>query len=424
MTISPHEPADRSLMPELMLKWFDSNKRDLPWRKNKVPYKVWVSEIMLQQTQVKTVIPYFNKWIESFPSVESLANASEEDVLKHWKGLGYYSRATRMLKAAKYVVESHGGIFPDNKDEMLKIPGIGPYSAGAILSIAMSKQEPLVDGNVVRVMSRIFGILNRTDEKIHMKGCKDIDAYIWWLAKELVPESRPGDFNESLMELGSEVCTPKQPKCSDCPVESICQVRQFVKRRNNAKKNAFFTKSTTQTTLHGDKTTCELCDIEDLQILQFEDVPPPKKRPNQKLKENCVLCILNDKNEIFVEQRPKKGLLASLWQFPMVDYFESNEALTFVGELTHVFTHFKQRLCVYTTTDTSLVPKKGQFVPIDSLLSDESDHPLWTGMVKVLHMVRNKSFPLYGSPCKYALHGPIDCCRLQGKLWEGQSFIA
>jgi A/G-specific adenine glycosylase len=197
------------------LNWFDAEKRDLPWRKTKDPYRIWISEIILQQTKVAQGLDYYQKITSSFPDVYQLASASEESVLKHWQGLGYYSRARNMHAAANRIVEDYGGIFPASYEELIKLPGVGPYTAGAVASIAFNKAEPVVDGNVYRVLSRLFGIHTPIDSTA---GQKEFRA----LAREIIDEKRPGDFNQSLMELGARICVPVSPKCDICPVSGSC----------------------------------------------------------------------------------------------------------------------------------------------------------------------------------------------------------
>ena len=220
-----------------LLNWFRRGPRDLPWRRTRDPYGIWVSEIMLQQTQVKTVIPYWERWMRKLPTLQSLAQARPEKVLKLWEGLGYYTRARNLQKAARVVVEKHGGRFPGSFEEILALPGVGRYTAGAICSIAFNQPAPVVDGNVTRVLCRLFCI--RGDPKQ-----KKINARLWKLAESLVQEAaaikqRPqlstftsqlsfncSHLNQSLMELGAVICTPRQPKCADCPLRSHCVAYQ------------------------------------------------------------------------------------------------------------------------------------------------------------------------------------------------------
>ncbi|WP_069188328.1 A/G-specific adenine glycosylase, partial [Paenibacillus sp. GM2] len=201
-----------------LLGWYETAKRDLPWRRHRNPYYIWVSEIMLQQTRVDTVIPYFQRFIERFPTIQALAEAPEEEVLKCWEGLGYYSRARNLQAAARQVMERHDGIVPDNKKDVSALKGVGPYTSGAILSIAYNQPEPAVDGNVMRVLSRYFLI----EEDIMKIGTRTLMED---LATELIPPGRAGDFNQALMELGALICTPKSPQCLICPVMVHCAGR-------------------------------------------------------------------------------------------------------------------------------------------------------------------------------------------------------
>ncbi len=201
-----------------LLRWYRARRRDLPWRRDVSPYRTWVSEIMLQQTTVGVVVPYYERFLSRFPDVATLAAAPEEDVLKHWAGLGYYSRARNLRKAAKKLVAERGGEFPSDFDSVLDLPGVGRYTAGAILSIAFGQAVPLVDGNVARVFSRLFGI--RGDLKTAAAQKK-----LWALAEELVAKDAPGDWNQALMELGATVCAPETPRCGDCPVSKGCFAR-------------------------------------------------------------------------------------------------------------------------------------------------------------------------------------------------------
>ncbi len=198
-----------------LLDWYDANRRDLPWRRTRDPYAVWVSEMMLQQTQVATVVGYYTRWMERFPTIHALADATEDDVLHAWQGLGYYSRARNLWRGARAVVADHAGRLPRTADALRALPGIGPYSAGAIASIAHGQREPLVDGNVVRVLCRVFGL--RGDPS---RGA--LRANLWEIAGQLVPEERPGDFNQALMELGATVCTARAPRCDACPLAKKC----------------------------------------------------------------------------------------------------------------------------------------------------------------------------------------------------------
>ncbi|MFT5358286.1 MAG: A/G-specific adenine glycosylase, partial [Polyangiales bacterium] len=193
------------------MRWYDKGHRDLPWRRTRDPYRVWVSEIMCQQTRVDTVIPYYERFIASFPTPTALADADEDAVMSHWSGLGYYRRARMLHAGAKDVVARYGGEVPSGADERLSLPGVGRYTAGAIGSIAFEREEAIVDGNVARVLSRVHRISHELQSTASNKA-------LWVHAEALVRGKRPGDLNQSLMELGALVCTPTSPKCGECPI--------------------------------------------------------------------------------------------------------------------------------------------------------------------------------------------------------------
>jgi len=203
-----------------LLKWFDRHQRDLPWRKSKTAYRVWISEIMLQQTQVATVIDYFNRFIQRFPDVQSLAAADIQEVLRYWEGLGYYRRARQLHQAAERIVQHHQGEFPDTFAEVLALPGIGRYTAGAILSIARDQRLPILEGNTLRLFSRLMGM--NSDPRTPLG-----QRQLWQFAEQILPQRRVGDFNQALMELGNQVCTPTKPACSACPLQKLCPTFAF-----------------------------------------------------------------------------------------------------------------------------------------------------------------------------------------------------
>ena len=210
--------AQSSFLQGALLTWYGVARRDLPWRRTRDPYAIWLSEIMLQQTRVETVIPYFERFMAAFPTVGSLAEAPLDDVLALWSGLGYYRRARMMHSASKQVMSELDGQFPSSRDALLEVQGIGPYTAGAVASIAFGQPAPLVDGNVARVLARIFAI---DDDARSARGL----AKIWKLAGELVPSVGAGDWNQALMELGAMVCVPHDPRCPACPVRASCAAR-------------------------------------------------------------------------------------------------------------------------------------------------------------------------------------------------------
>ena len=223
MELDPSRPvltrarADRAR--SRLLDWYDGARRDLPWRRTRDPYAIWISETMLQQTRVETVIPYWERFLARFPNVEALATADQDAVYDHWAGLGYYSRARNLHAAAKQIVADHAGSLPEEADQLRELPGIGRYTAGAVASIAFERPEPVVDGNVVRVLARWLGI--RRDV-----GDKEIAARIWEEATALARGERPGDLNQAVMELGATVCTPRSPRCDDCPLARSCDARR------------------------------------------------------------------------------------------------------------------------------------------------------------------------------------------------------
>lgn len=263
----------KTYFSEELLAWYRRGNRDLPWRKNRDPYRIWVSEIMLQQTRVDTVIPYFERFMANFPTVRALAEAPEEEVLKCWEGLGYYSRARNLQSGAKMVMELYNGIIPDDKEAVAGLKGVGPYTAGAIMSIAFNRPEPAVDGNVMRVLSRYFCL---EDDIAKPKTRVGIEK----LAGSLIPADAAGDFNQALMELGALVCTPKSPSCLPCPVMEHCEARLAGKEAELPVKTK---------------------------------AKPP--RPEYRL-----AAIVEGSGEhagkVLVRRRPDTGLLAQMWELP------------------------------------------------------------------------------------------------------------
>ncbi|WP_235576126.1 A/G-specific adenine glycosylase [Rossellomorea vietnamensis] len=253
-----------------LISWFSREQRDLPWRNDQDPYKVWVSEIMLQQTRVDTVIPYFNRFIEKFPTIDALASADEEDVLKAWEGLGYYSRVRNLQTAVREVREKYEGIVPDTPKEISSLKGVGPYTAGAILSIAYSKPEPAVDGNVMRVFSRILSIWLDIAKPSSRKVFDEA-------VRELISKENPSYFNQALMELGALICTPTSPSCLLCPVREHCQAFE--------------------------------------EGVQTELPIKSKKKSARKLNMAAAVLFTED-DRVLIHKRPGKGLLANLWEFP------------------------------------------------------------------------------------------------------------
>lgn len=249
------------------LDWFEKNQRPLPWRKHYRPYEVWISEIMLQQTQVATALPYYARWLETFPTLASLAKAPEKKVLKAWQGLGYYSRARNAHAAAKAVMEAHGGEFPSDYDAILALKGVGRYTAGAIASIAFNQERAIVDGNVVRVLARLFAIAGPADQNRET---------FWAMQEALIPKGRARQFNQSLMELGALVCLPREPRCGACPVRGHCKA--FA-----AGKTAGY--------------------------------PAPKER-KKAVRVDAGAVILEKEGRYFLHRRPEGAIMGGLWEFP------------------------------------------------------------------------------------------------------------
>lgn len=265
---------------QALVEWFLAEHRDLPWRRTQDPYKIWVSEVMLQQTRVDTVIPYYERFLKSFPTLESLADAPQEELLKHWEGLGYYSRARNLQAGVREVIENYGGIVPDNRHDISKLKGVGPYTAGAILSIAYGKPEHAVDGNVMRVLSRVLAI---HDDIALPKTKKVFEAAV----EELIDHDHASAFNQGLMELGALVCTPTSPKCLLCPVREYC---------------TSFNEG------------------------EPEKLPVKSKKVKMKHHYYDVFVCMDEQERYLLEKRPETGLLANMWQFPMI---EKNKDVSF-----------------------------------------------------------------------------------------------
>ncbi len=297
----------------LLLAAYDAGKRSLPWRGETDPYRIWVSEVMLQQTRVETVIPYYGRWLERFPDIETLAAAEEDEVLRVWQGLGYYSRARRLHEGARVVRERHGGSVPGSSEELRDLPGVGHYTAGAVASIAFGEAVPAVDGNVRRVLSRLFDLPDPSPIQLRR------------LSATLVDPKRPGDFNQALMELGALVCVPRSPRCGECPLRSVC-----------------------------------------LALEEGTVDERPALKSKKKLREVDVVVVVavarDDSGEIqfLLRKRPDTGLLAGMWEFPGVAVEEApaleaaRRLATDLGlkvrkdsleleMITHLFSHLKVR---------------------------------------------------------------------------------
>ena len=301
-----------------LVEWFDQVKRSLPWRQNQDPWRIWVSEIMLQQTRVSSVIGYFERFIVEFPTPAALAVADPERLRSLWAGLGYYARARNLQRAAQQVVERHGGTVPSDRESFGALSGVGPYTRGAVLSIAFGQEEPLVDGNVERVFARLFAIDGDLRERSRREQ-------LWSIATRWVKGPRPGDFNQALMELGATCCTPKRPSCLLCPLHDRCAARR---------------------------------------LNRVGELPQPRVRKKIPVEHRIAVLCEADEGDIWLTQRRPKGLLASLWELPSISIGEGelgnaeaqNHALVPLGiattgaalaKVTHRFTHREWQLTLF-----------------------------------------------------------------------------
>lgn len=305
-----------------LLSWYDAEHRILPWRLSQNPYYIWISEIMLQQTRVEAVKPYFERFVQAFPTIEDVAEAEEDRLLKMWEGLGYYNRVRNIQKAAKLVVEAYDGHLPADYEELKKLPGIGNYTAGAVASIAYNILAPAVDGNVMRVISRIE---ERTEDIMKQSARTSVEQDLM----SVMPSDRPGDFNQALMELGAMVCVPNgAPSCEKCPVASYCG-----------------------TYAHG----------------RWDELPVKTAKKPRKIEERTILLI-QDGARVAIRKREKRGLLAGLYEFPNINRkMTDQEALDYVKELElvplqirrledakHIFSHIEWHMTGYSIKVASL----------------------------------------------------------------------
>ncbi|HVZ35997.1 MAG TPA: A/G-specific adenine glycosylase, partial [Polyangiaceae bacterium] len=309
----------RDALGAALLEWYRRQRRALPWRATRDPYCIWVSEVMLQQTRVEAVIGYYERWMRRFPSVEALASADLDSVLRAWEGLGYYSRARNLQRAAREVVAAHGGQLPRSIGDLKRLPGIGPYSAGAIASIAFDADEPVVDGNVMRVLTRLFALAGDPRRA-------PLAAQLWELARALIPPGSARDFNQALMELGATVCTPRTPRCDVCPLAGRCKARA---------------------------------------LQRVEDFPERSARPRWT-EEVRAVAVLRRRGRVLVVKAPPDAVRwAGMWQFPdlllgaagsaekaLVESLRSRFGLNVelskqIGSLQHQVTRFRIQLDVY-----------------------------------------------------------------------------
>ncbi len=342
-----------------LLSWYQHHGRDLPWRRTRDPYAIWVSEIMLQQTQVKTVIPYYQHWLTVFPTVQTLAAAPQQQVLKAWEGLGYYARARNLHRAAQRVAQSPGGVFPTAFAAVMGLPGIGRTTAGGILSAAFNLPFPILDGNVKRVLSRLVAL--------EVPPKKALDR-LWVTSTQLLPAQQPRDFNQALMDLGATLCTRRQPSCTICPWRPYCQAYQ-----QNMQSN----------------------------------IPVTEARDPIPHKQIGVAVVWDDHNQVLIDRRPQDGLLGGLWEFPggKVEPGETVEACIHrelqeelaidveVGDrlitLDHAYTHFKVTLHVYHCRHRSGEP---QPLACDEIrwvsVAELEQYPFPTANVKIIDALK------------------------------------
>jgi len=322
-----------------LLEWFKKNKRDLPWRKTKDPYAIWVSEIMLQQTQVTTVIPYYENFLQSFPTLRHLAKANLSKVLKVWEGLGYYSRARNLHRASQIVSNHFHGKIPDTLEDLLSLPGIGRSTAGAILSFAFHKEAPILDGNAKRVFSRLFAVSGNPGER-------KTEGLLWKISESLIPKGFSNPFNQALMDLGSMLCTAKEPECDHCPLNYFC------KGRASGKPERY----------------------------------PPKGLKRTIPHVESVSAVIKKNGRVLLNRRPPSGLLGGLWEFPnwriegkgrlrlrlrLRNTIKKEMGLNvkvdeLIGVLHQTFSHFKLTLHVYYCVAMGK-NKKGKWVAVGNL---------------------------------------------------------
>ena len=318
-----------------LVRWYDEKKRNLPWRKTNDPYLIWLSEVILQQTRVDQGLAYYLNFQRSFPTIKNLAEASEMEVLNLWKGLGYYSRARNLHKTAKIVVENHQGNFPSTYDEILKLKGVGPYTAAAISSFAFNEPKAVLDGNVFRVLSRLFGIATPIDSN---QGKKEYQA----LAEELLDKENPAKYNQAIMEFGAMQCVPANPKCDNCPLDFMCEA----KAKNSVKKL------------------------------------PVKMGKTKIANKYFVFQIIQKDGKVLLEKRTDSGIWKSLYQFPLIEFNDSTEKISFLeegnfnlisSEIKHVLSH-QHLYCHFVTLSVQdkLINNNQVWVSI----SDISDFPI------------------------------------------------
>lgn len=286
-----------------LFSWYRQSSRDLPWRRSRDPYAIWVSEVMLQQTQLTTVIPYFQRFLQRFPTLEALAAATEQEVFQLWEGLGYYRRARHLLEAARRLLTEHGGQFPNREDVLLQLPGMGRYTVGAILSQAFDKRLPVVDANVARILARLCSCTEDIKSRV-------VQAWLWESADALLPRNEVGTFNQALMEMGQTVCLPRQPMCMLCPVSALCAARQQGK----------------------------------------QDKIPVKAAPPERTHVMEVALAIRRDGEFLIVQRPAHGRWSHMWEFPHGELLAGESRPAGALRLAPALTGYHIRVSSQTTT--------------------------------------------------------------------------
>jgi len=342
-----------------LLRWYRTHHRNLPWRDTKDPYKIWISEIMLQQTTVNAVIPYYRKWMKLFPSIQILSQAPTPKVLKTWQGLGYYNRVKNLLKASRILVKDYSAKIPRDYTAVRNLPGFGPYTTAAVLSIAYNLPYPVIDGNVRRLLLRITGLEVQADPKYDKILLKNLQPHL--------PSKNMGIFNQAMMELGALVCTPRNPRCLLCPLPSFCQAFKTGKP---------------------------------------EVIPQPKKTNTQKIE--AAVAIIQNKKKFLIQKRPSQGLLADFWEFPGGKR-KNNETLletvrrevkeelhtdtqeeTFLTKVKHSYTQYQVTLYAYQCSlrnPPQISEKRHRWITLKEL----RQYPLPSGSAKIVDFLERKS---------------------------------
>src|ERR1700690_1087574 len=340
--------ANRGRFRRALLTWYDRNRRDLPWRKTRDPYPIWLSEIMLQQTRVAAVLEHYRIFLERFPDLPALAAASEESVLAAWSGLGYYPPAPMKPQCARQIAEQHGGLFPENSKTLMTLPGIGRYTAAAIASIAFGEPVAVVDGNVERVLQRLVNINTNGTKTPHTSLTT---AQVWQHAQALLATSRPGDFNQAMMELGATICVPREPRCPECPVQKWCVAQQsteFVTSGITMERRAYL---------------------------------PGKRRISVPQVKKNIWCVLNQRRgSVLLLQRPgKSSLMPGMWELPLLSnaphplpvsacWRTFRHSITITDYTVHVLRNLPPRnLPLRTPSLTGASSAKGKWIAIDRI---------------------------------------------------------